>query len=167
MRDTQPPAPRRAAAGHNLPAAIAVLCLIALIAVAFAYSAYRKRNNAGVQSLRDQDANQFICIIYSQLKSYSMSQTNFPALTADELHQRGVFDDQVMAFLKLKNVHFSPFSSDDSDTKLVFSVVTPGPKWKVRGRTIQFPEFRVDLTKADILNTNINYGGMLDLNTYR
>lgn len=164
-------APRRyqAEAARGLSALIGIVGLIALIVVSFAYSVHHKRN-AGNPSLRERDLDQFICIIYHQLKSYGFSQTNFPALTADELHQRGVFDDQTMAFLKLSNVHFYPFSSADPDTNLVLSVLlSPGQKFNIpsKGTEINFPPMQVDLTKADILNTNVDYGGLLDLNTYR
>lgn len=173
MRDTSASVRRQcldqAEAARGLPALIGIVGLMALIAVSFAYSVHHQRN-ARNQVLRERDLDQFICIIYHQLKSYGLSQTNFPALTADELHQRGVFDDQTMAFLKLSNIHFYPFSSADADTNLVLSVLlSPGQKLKIpfKGTEIKFPPIQVDLTKADILNTNIDYGGLLDLNTYR
>ena len=152
-----------------LPAVIAIVGLVALMAIPFAYTVYH-RKTAGVQAMHERDADQFICIIYNQLKSYAFSKTNFPALTAEELHQRGVFDDQTMAFLKLRDVHFRPFSSADLDTKLVLSVqFTPSHKFIIpfRGTALNFPPMQVDLTKADILNTNSDYGGLLDLNIYR
>jgi hypothetical protein len=169
MRDTQAHA-RRQWPNHAraLPAVIATVGLIVLMAIPFAYTAYHRRS-AGVQALHERDADQFICIIFNQLKSYSSSQTNFPALTAEELHERGVFDDQTMAFLKLRNVHFHPFSSTDLDTKVVLNVAfSPIHKLRIPFRgEIAFPPIQFDLTKADILNTNDNYGGLLDLNMYR
>jgi hypothetical protein len=170
MRNTQAHA-RRQWPNHTaraLPAVIALVGLIVLMAIPFAYIAYHRRS-AGVQALHERDADQFICIVFNQLKSYSSSQTNFPALTAEELYQRGVFDDQTMAFLKLRNVHYYSFSSADPDTKVVLNVVlSPVHKLTIPFRgAIAFPPIQVDLTKADILNTNNDYGGLLDLNMYR
>jgi hypothetical protein len=161
--------PKHDASARALPALIAIVGLVALMAILFARSAHRK-GNAGGESYEERDMDRFICIVYNQLKSYGLSQTNYPALTAEELHQRGVFDDQTMAFLKLRNVHFYPFSSTDPDTNPVLSVlVSPGHKMSIpfKNTVIEFPPVKVDLTKAEILNTNLDYAGLLDLNMYR
>jgi hypothetical protein len=48
--------------------------------------------------------------------------SGYPALTADELNQRGVFDDRILDFLSCSHVQFIPFSSGDPDNKIILRI---------------------------------------------
>ena len=58
-----------------------------------------------------------------EMGGYYENKTNFPALTADELNRRGVFDLHTMDFLSNPEVTFYPFSSTDTDYKVILQVV--------------------------------------------
>lgn len=150
-----------------VPAIITLACFAALMALPFAYRTHQRRK-VEADALWERNADQFVGIVYNQLKSYCLSQTNFPALTAEELHQRGIFDDQTLAFLKLSKVHFYPFSSADPDTKIVLSMVVMDHPIKLGfgSRALTIPLMPIEFTKGDLFNTNISYG-LLNLDTYR
>ena len=145
-----------------VPAVIITFCVLALTAVPFIHRAYQKRK-ADAAALWERNADQFVGIVYNQLKSYCQSQTNFPALTVEELHRCGIFDAPTVAFLKFPKVHFHPFASTDPDTNVVLSVVIV-PEMKM-GRW-RIPPHPVVITKGNLYNTNITHG-IMNLNTYR
>ena len=60
--------------------------------------------------------------IQEHLSRYYQSRTNYPTLSAAELHQRGVFDDRIMDFLHCPHVQFIPFSVGDRDDKIILRI---------------------------------------------
>jgi hypothetical protein len=68
------------------------------------------------------EAYNFHDYIQQHLLRYYQSQTNYPALTAEDLRQRGVFDDRIMGFLRCPHVQFIPFSSSDADDKYILRI---------------------------------------------
>ena len=58
-----------------------------------------------------------------ELGQYYLNQTNFPAFTAEQLGQKGVFDLHTMEFLRNPEVTFYPFSSTDADNKIILRVI--------------------------------------------
>jgi len=61
--------------------------------------------------------------IQEQLGRYYENKTNFPAFTAFQLSQKGVFDLHTMDFLNNPEVTFNPFSSTDADSAVILRVV--------------------------------------------
>lgn len=144
---------------------VAIFCLLALLLLNLVLR-NSPRHKAEANALWSDDASKLMAVTYNQLKSYCQSQTNFPALTAQELHQRGIFDDRIMAFLKSPKVHFYPFSSDDPDTNVVLSVVGIWPDIKIGNREWNGAMVPEQITKRDILSTNPP-ARWLDLKSYR
>jgi len=58
-----------------------------------------------------------------ELGRYYGHQTKYPAYTANELAQKGVFSVHTMNFLSNPEVTFYPFSSVDPDNKIILRVV--------------------------------------------
>jgi prepilin-type N-terminal cleavage/methylation domain-containing protein len=68
------------------------------------------------------EAYNFHDYIQQHLFRYYQSQTNYPVLAAEDLRQRGVFDDRIMDFLRCPHVRFIPFSSSDPDDKYILRI---------------------------------------------
>jgi len=64
----------------------------------------------------------FYDYIQEHLAKYYQAQTNYPALSADDLYQKGVFDDRIMNFLRCPHVQYIPFSMSDSTNKVIFQI---------------------------------------------
>jgi hypothetical protein len=135
-------------------AVIGLVCVFALLSITLLYLANYRRHKVERNALWSEDAGQLMAIVFNQLKSYCQSQTNFPALTAEELHQRGVFDDRTLAFLKSPKVHYYPFSSSDPDTNVVLSVIGIWPDIRIGNRGWNGSTVPEEFTKGAILSTN-------------
>ncbi len=57
-----------------------------------------------------------------RLSEFCESQRSYPALSARQLHELGVFDGQIMALLGWRGVDFYPFSSSDPTNMIVLQV---------------------------------------------
>jgi hypothetical protein len=139
----------------------AIDCVLLLIVIAVVYRAH-ERAKARAASLWSWDATEATAIVYSQLRDYCLAHTNFPALTADEWHQRGVFDDKAMAFLRSPKVHFHPFASTDPDDTVVLGVEGIWPDMTLfRGNLkFAFPKVQDEFTRRDVFNTNPPSGAL-------
>jgi len=58
------------------------------------------------------EAPRFISLIQERMSRYYESQSKYPALTAEELHQRGVFDDRTMGFFTFNKRMLYPIFID-------------------------------------------------------
>ncbi len=110
----------------ELLAVMAILSILACLCLGGIHVAYVKATTAVWRI----EAPRFITLIHERLSKYYQSKTEYPAWTAEDLHQRGVFDNRTMQFLHSANVSFIPFSSNDSDDKWVLRVVNIWPAEK-------------------------------------
>ena len=67
-------------------------------------------------------ATDFYDYIQEHLARYYQSQTNYPVLSAADLHREGVFDDRTMDFLRCPHVQYIPFSMSDGTNKVIFQI---------------------------------------------
>jgi prepilin-type N-terminal cleavage/methylation domain-containing protein len=65
------------------------------------------------------ESSSYMNEIRGRLTAYYDSKADYPAWTANELRQRGVFDEKIMEFLRSPKVSFFPFSSSDPDDMYV------------------------------------------------
>jgi competence protein ComGC len=67
-------------------------------------------------------ASNFVSLVAEKLGKYCTETTDYPASSAEELHQLGVFSAQIMEFLRSSKVEYFPFLSSDPDDKLILRV---------------------------------------------
>jgi len=145
-----------------------LIVIAAVLILILAIVAIRVHLREKVKSIEawQSEVNRSFADIFNELRNYCHSQTNYPALTAEELHQRGVFDDQTMEFLKSPKVHFYPFAATDPDTNVILSVVGVWPDISLGNKSWQGSTAPVELTKRDIMSTDAP-PRWLDTNTFR
>ncbi|HEY3853432.1 MAG TPA: type II secretion system protein [Verrucomicrobiae bacterium] len=111
---------RNRARGLTLVELLLTIALIAILAKMSLGALSRARKQAKEQTL-NIEFWQFANDMRERLTSYYDSQSDYPAWTASELHQRGVFTDKDMEYLRFDKVVFVPFSSSDPDDKYVIT----------------------------------------------
>ena|ERR1035438_1123580 len=112
---------RKSKCGLTLVELLVAIAIFGILASALLGAVYKAHAYAKDKTWRIE-AYDFCDYIREHLHRYYQSQTNYPALTATQLYQRGVFDDRIMDFLSCQHVQFIPFSSSDLDSKLVFRI---------------------------------------------
>jgi prepilin-type N-terminal cleavage/methylation domain-containing protein len=112
---------RLTAAGFTL---IEMLCVIAIIGIlaAMLLGAVNKAWVSSQNKVWRFQAHDFYDYIQEHLFKYYQSQTSYPVLSAEDLHQKGVFDDRVMNFLRCPHVQYLPFSMSDGTNKVIFQI---------------------------------------------
>jgi prepilin-type N-terminal cleavage/methylation domain-containing protein len=88
---------------------ISVIAILASMVTAVAMKAL----NQAKEEAWALEAVSYMKDIRARLAAYYDSTADYPALTADELRQSGVFDNKIMEFLRSPKVSFFPFSSSD------------------------------------------------------
>ena len=139
---------------------IAAFCILVL-GLLCVHGCARKRAE---EAFWEIDSNRATAEFYNQLRSYCLSQTNYPALPAEQLRERGIFDDEIMALLNQRMIHFYPFSSEDPDDKIIFSW-TNNVDLRVGWKVAHF-SMDEELTKGQITGTN-DPEDPYDLDEYR
>ena len=112
---------RKSKCGVTLVELLVVIGIIGILASLLLGAVFKAHTYAKDKTWRIEAYN-FCDYIQEHLRRYYQSQTNYPALTADQLHQQGVFDDRIMDFLSCSHVQFIPFSSSDQDDKIILRI---------------------------------------------
>jgi prepilin-type N-terminal cleavage/methylation domain-containing protein len=107
--------------GMTLIELLVVIGIIGILASLLLGAVYKAHAYAKDKTWRLQ-AYSFRDYIQEHLSRFYRSQTNYPTLSAADLHQRGVFDDRIMDFLSCKHVQYIPFSVSDRDDKIVLRI---------------------------------------------
>src|ERR1035441_4157888 len=107
--------------GVTLVELLVVIGIIGILACLSLGAVYKAHAYAKDKTWRLQAYN-YCDYIQEHLSRYYQSQTNYPTLSAAELHQRGVFDDRIMDFLHCPHVQFIPFSVGDRDDKIILRI---------------------------------------------
>lgn len=71
---------------------------------------------------REFEGPTFVEQIRDRLTTFCERQPMYSPLTAQQLHELGVFDGRIMDFLRARGVKFHPFASSDSTNKIVLEV---------------------------------------------
>jgi len=112
---------RKSKCGVTLVELLVVMAIIGILASLLLGTVYKAHVYAKDKTWRIEAYN-FCDYIKEHLLQHYQSQTNYPALTAAQLHQQGIFDDQIMDFLSCPHVQFIPFSSSDQDDKIILRI---------------------------------------------
>jgi|SRR5665213_298372 len=107
--------------GVTLVELLVVIGIIGILASLLLGTVYKAHAYAKDKTWRLEAFN-FCDYIQEHLSRFYQSQTNYPTLSAADLHQRGVFDDRIMDFLSCPHVQFIPFSVGDGDDKIVLRI---------------------------------------------
>jgi prepilin-type N-terminal cleavage/methylation domain-containing protein len=94
---------------------IGILASLLLSAVMAAYGRAKRMQ-------REFDGPVLVEQVRDRLTSFCETQPTYPALTARQLHELGVFDSRIMDFLRWRGVAFHPFSSSDPTNALVLEI---------------------------------------------
>jgi prepilin-type N-terminal cleavage/methylation domain-containing protein len=100
---------------------LVVIGIIGILASLSLGAVYKAHAYAKDKTWRLQ-AYDYCDYIQEHLSRFYQAKTNYPTLSAAELHQRGVFDDRIMDFLSCKHVQYIPFSVSDGDDKIVLRI---------------------------------------------
>ena len=112
---------RKPKCGLTLIELLAVIAIIGILA-GLLLGAVSKAHAYAKDKVWRLTASDMSTYIRDHLLKRYQSQTNYPALTADQLHQQNVFDDRIMDFLSCPHVQFIPFSSSDLDSKYILTI---------------------------------------------
>jgi prepilin-type N-terminal cleavage/methylation domain-containing protein len=112
---------RKSKCGVTLVELLVVIGIIGILASLLLGAVFKAHAYAKDKTWRIEAYN-FSDYIKEHLLRHYQSQTNYPALTAAQLHQQGIFDDRIMDFLSCPHVQFIPFSSSDQDDKIILRI---------------------------------------------
>lgn len=145
---------RKTINGLTLLELMAVIAIISVLATLLIGGVSKVRAKAKDRVWRAEAKNGFELYIGDHLAKFYQSQTSYPSYTTKELFQRGVFDDKIMDFLQCPHVEFIPFSSSDSDEKIILQI---DGYWAQGEKPRPRPWAGPCLQKKDATHPNNNY----------
>lgn len=112
--------------GHELKRQVGVtllelMCALAVVAilVGLLLGPIQKARRRADLKLYQAAMSRVTASVREDLQKFYQGKPTFPAWTAEDLHDKGVLDAQVMRWIRAGWVQYYPFSSTDPDAKLV------------------------------------------------
>ncbi|MBI2947537.1 MAG: type II secretion system protein [Verrucomicrobia bacterium] len=108
--------------GFSLIELLCVIAILAILASLLASSVLRAYRRVK-QMQTSLEAPGLADLVEKKLKDFFAPKARFPAYTAEELHEHGVFDREMMRRIRARELIYYPFSSTDPDNKLIAEVL--------------------------------------------